>query len=59
MHVYKMSTAQLLGSLHALNMKEQAHFYLDRAVKTNNVWFWAKENMHYAAKIIVLPAMGY
>jgi hypothetical protein len=38
MHPYKKrALTQLLGKLEALNMKEHAHFYLDRAVKKNKV----------------------
>jgi hypothetical protein len=48
----------MFGELDTLNMVEHAHFYLDRTVKTNNVWLWAMENLHYEAKIIVWTAMG-
>jgi hypothetical protein len=58
MHPYKMSIDPTVGST-ACTEHEHAHFYLDRAVKSNNVRFWAMENLHNEVKIVVWPATGY
>jgi hypothetical protein len=50
MHPYKMSIDPTAGFS---TCTEHEHFYLDRAVKSNNVSFWGMENLHNEANIVV------